>query len=144
MDHVPSAAELMGSWELMGLEPADADGRPIPKEQVSVAASLQPDTGEISIFADGRIFVLMSRRARSEQPPAPPGTQDGFFAMRGTYTYQDGLLTYTPDVASDVRREKRPFKRWATLDGDRLTLRTEKEQMDSYWLVRWKKIPDRK
>ena len=143
---IPTAAEMIGSWELLGLDPADEKGNPVPRESIGVAATLQPDTGEISIFPDGRVFVLMSRRARSAAPPSPPGTQDGFFAMRGTYTYNesDGLLTYTPDVASDVRREKRPFRRWATLDGDRLTLRTEKEQMDSYWLVRWQKIPARK
>jgi hypothetical protein len=139
MSHVPSAAELVGSWELLGLEPADADGRPLTSGALAAAAALQPDTGELTAFPDGRIFVLMSRRDRAARPPAP-GTPDGFFAMRGHYTYEDGLLTYTPDVCSNVQREKLPFRRWATVDGDRLVLRTEQEQGGTYWLVHWRRI----
>jgi hypothetical protein len=140
--HIPVAKELLGSWELVKLEQVDEAGKPLAAGSAAQVSIPQPDAGEITLFPDGRIFVLMSRRDRAEKAKAGGATDPlaGFFSMRGTYVFKCGLLTYTPELASDVRREKIPFRRWAQLEGPDLYLRTAREQTGTYWILHWKRI----
>ena len=137
--------DLVGAWELMGMENHSDDGTvtyPWGRDAV----------GKILYTADGSMAVFI---AKPDRVPFAAGdiyagtAEELLGAARqwisycGRYTFHDGVVTHHVELSFFPNWVGQDQKRYVILDGDTLTLSTDRLMLDGEFRVAklvWKRL----
>ena len=123
--------EIIGSWALerFDIEEPSKNVRPWGKNA----------TGLLIYTADGYMSVSINRDVENKSDQEAKNIFDSILFYSGTFAAETEIIRHKVTNASSPTRIGKEMIRYATLDGDRLTLKSPVESFGQAILI-WRKI----
>jgi hypothetical protein len=124
-------ASLQGTWRLISFDIEPPDG---PRHPWGAGVH-----GLLIYAPTGHMSVSINKKPESELESDLEGLFDSILFYSGTYQVEGDLIRHQVTEASNPLRIGREMIRYASFDGDRVTLTTPKESFGRAHLV-WQKV----